>query len=44
MADLPQATLERGYTTAGNLGGGMKLMLNAADRIYLLTGWAGRPL
>jgi anti-sigma regulatory factor (Ser/Thr protein kinase) len=38
LSSLPQATLERGYTTAGSLGHGFFMMLNFADRIYLLTG------
>ena len=35
---LPNATLGRGFTTAGSLGHGFFMMLNFADRIYLLTG------
>ena len=38
---LPRAALERGYTTAGTLGQGMKMMLDTADRVYLLTGADG---
>ena len=38
---LPQATLERGYTTAGTFGHGFWLMLQTVDRVYLLTGPAG---
>ena len=38
---LPQATLERGYTTAGTLGHGFYLMLKTVDRIFLLTGPTG---
>jgi PAS domain S-box-containing protein len=38
---LPQATLQRGYTTAGTLGHGFKMMLQCADRIWLLTGTNG---
>jgi anti-sigma regulatory factor (Ser/Thr protein kinase) len=38
---LPQATLHRGYTTAGTLGHGFKLLLNTADRVWLLTGPTG---
>lgn len=38
---LPQATLERGYTTAGSLGHGFYLMLKTVARIYLLTGPSG---
>ncbi len=38
---LPRATLERGYTTAGSFGHGFWLMLEMADRIWLLTGPTG---
>ena len=38
---LPQATLKRGYTTAGTLGHGFKMMLQTADRLWLLTGPMG---
>lgn len=41
---LPRATLEKGYTTAGTLGHGMKMMLQSVDRIYLLTGEGGTTL
>jgi hypothetical protein len=41
MKDLPRATLERGYTTAGSLGHGLKMMLQTADSTWLLTGEAG---
>lgn len=41
VASLPQATLEKGYTTAGTLGHGMKMMLSTADRVWLLTGATG---
>jgi PAS domain S-box-containing protein len=41
MENLPKATLEKGYTTAGTLGQGMKMILQSVDRIYLLTGAAG---
>ena len=41
---LPRATLERGYTTAGTLGHGMKIMLDTADRVYLLTGTSGTTI
>ena len=40
-ANLPNATLQRGYSTAGTMGHGFKMMLTAADRVYLLTGSAG---
>lgn len=41
VAHLPRATLEKGYTTAGSLGHGMKMMLQTVDRIFLLTGPTG---
>jgi anti-sigma regulatory factor (Ser/Thr protein kinase) len=41
MENLPRATLERGYTTAGTLGHGFWLMLNTVDRVWLLTGSTG---
>ena len=41
VAHLPRATLEKGYTTTETLGHGMKMMLQTADRIFLLTGSTG---
>ncbi|MBV9852712.1 MAG: ATP-binding protein, partial [Armatimonadetes bacterium] len=41
VENLPKATLERGYTTAGTMGHGMKIMLQALDRLWLLTSPAG---
>ncbi len=41
VESLPRATLEKGYTTAGTLGYGFKMMLEAVDRIWLLTGSEG---
>jgi PAS domain S-box-containing protein len=41
MRHLPQATLERGFTTAGSLGHGFWLMLKTVDRLWLLTGPQG---
>jgi anti-sigma regulatory factor (Ser/Thr protein kinase) len=38
---LPRATLQRGYTTAGTLGHGFKMMLQTASRVWLLTGPSG---
>ena len=32
LENLPHATLKKGYTTAGTLGHGMKMMLQTADR------------
>ena len=44
VAHLPRATLEKGYTTVGTLGHGMKMMLQTVDRIFLLTGATGTTI
>jgi len=41
MENLPRAALARGFTTAGSLGHGLKMMLETADRLYLRTGPEG---
>lgn len=41
MAHLPQATLERGYSSAGTFGHGFWLVLKSTDRTYLMTGPTG---
>jgi PAS domain S-box-containing protein len=41
MRHLPQATLDRGYTTAGTLGHGFKMVLATAEKVWLLTGPTG---
>ncbi|MDR3711070.1 MAG: ATP-binding protein [Capsulimonadaceae bacterium] len=41
MRNLPRATLERGFTTAGSLGHGIKMILQTADAMWLLTGASG---
>jgi len=41
LADLPRATLERGYSTKNSLGHGFWMMLRAADTVHLLTGVGG---
>ena len=41
MANLPRATLARGFSTKATLGHGLKLMLETIDRLYLLTGPTG---
>lgn len=41
MEQIPHATLERGYTTAGTLGQGFKMILQTVDRSWLLTGPLG---
>lgn len=38
MSSLPRATLDRGYTTAGTLGHGFKMVLSTVDVVWLLTG------
>ncbi len=44
MAQLPRATLERGWSSKDSLGHGFWLMLHAASRIDLLTGVTGTTL
>jgi serine/threonine-protein kinase RsbT len=41
---LHRATLEKGFTTAGSLGQGFGIVLQTADRVWLLTGPAGTTL
>ncbi len=41
MQSMPRAVLERGFTTAGTLGHGMKMMMQTIDRLWLLTGPEG---
>lgn len=41
MENLPHAALTRGFTTAGTLGHGLKMMLQTVDRLWLLTGPSG---
>lgn len=41
MENLPRATLTRGFTTAGTLGHGLKMILQTTDRLWLLTGTSG---
>ena len=41
LGDLPNATLRRGYSTAGTMGHGFTMILMTADRVALLTGGAG---
>ena len=38
---LPRALLQKGYSTAGTFGHGMKMMISASDRIWLLTSPTG---
>jgi anti-sigma regulatory factor (Ser/Thr protein kinase) len=37
VEDLPHATLMRGYSTAGTLGHGLKIILQTIDRLWLYT-------
>jgi len=41
MENLPRAALSRGFSTKETLGHGLKMMLETADRLYLLTGSGG---
>ena len=38
---LPDVALRRGYSTAGTLGMGYKIMTSFGDRVYLATGPEG---
>ena len=38
---LPEVALRPGYSTAGTLGMGYKIMISLADKIFLATGMAG---
>jgi PAS domain S-box-containing protein len=41
LENLPRATLARGFSTKATLGHGLKMMLETADHLYLLTGPTG---
>jgi CheY-like chemotaxis protein len=41
LQELPRATLERGFTTAGTLGHGFWLMLQTVDRLWLQSKASG---
>jgi anti-sigma regulatory factor (Ser/Thr protein kinase) len=41
MNRLPDAALKHGHSTSGTLGHGFKMMLQAIDRLWLLTGPTG---
>ena len=41
VENLPRATLSRGFSTKATLGHGLKMMIETADRLYLLTGPSG---
>jgi len=38
---IPEVALVKGYTTAGTLGMGYKIIISIADRVYLVTGPEG---
>jgi anti-sigma regulatory factor (Ser/Thr protein kinase) len=38
VENLPKATIERGFSTAGTMGHGFWLMLKTCDTVWLLTG------
>lgn len=44
MENLPRAALARGFSTKATLGHGLKMMLETADRVFLLTGPTGTTL
>ncbi|BDI28954.1 hypothetical protein CCAX7_10050 [Capsulimonas corticalis] len=44
LINLPRATLECGYTTAGTMGCGFSFILKTADRLWLMTGPTGTTL
>lgn len=44
MEDLPRATLERGFTTVGSFGHGIKMVLSCADKTWLQTGQLGTTI
>ena len=44
MENLPRAALARGFSTKATLGHGLKMMLETADRLFLLTGPTGTAL
>lgn len=41
FATLPEAVLRKGYSSAGTLGHGFKMIHSFADRVYILTGPQG---
>ncbi len=41
VENLPRATLSRGFSTKATLGHGLKMMIETADRLYLLTSSSG---
>ena len=41
---LPRAVLQKGFTTAGTMGYGFKMMVQTCDRLWLLTGTQGTTI
>lgn len=41
---LPRAVLQKGFTTAGTMGYGFKMMVQTCDRMWLLTGGQGTTI
>lgn len=41
VENLPHATLQRGYSSAGTMGHDFKMILQTTDRVFLLTGANG---
>lgn len=41
VENLPHATLQRGYSSAGTMGHGFKMILQTTNRVFLLTGAGG---
>ena len=44
MENLPRAALARGFSTTATFGHGLKMILETADRVFLLTGPTGTTL
>ena len=44
MENLPRAALARGFSTKATFGHGLKMILETADRLFLLTGPTGTTL
>ncbi|MHB1000855.1 MAG: PAS domain S-box protein [Armatimonadota bacterium] len=44
VLSLPEVALRRGYSTAGTLGMGYKVMIQLADKVYLATGAEGTTI
>ena len=44
VADLPRALLEKGFSSKGTMGQGLKIILQTADRVYLHSSGSGTTL